>query len=431
MPPEYYLHLGSVMYYKQPNSTALTDRLLLISHLRVSPGYLNVIDMISSKSVYLWLCIGFVFAACTREQAVVSPQDECITVASANNGRIVEGQYMVAYKEGAIDSSTSISSSNARMQAEALLSHHRIKSEAIKTYLSGRVKGFVARLTRQQVQELSRDQAVEAIEPDRIISLNACFTVVDVRRIAWGVQRIGYADGRGKTAWIIDSGIDFNHPDLDVEVSRSRSFISGKTADDDNGHGTHVAGVIGARNNQIGTLGVASGAKLISLKVLDSTGEGLLSDVVAAVAHVSGNGKAGDVVNMSLGEGASPLLDREITAAAAKGIYFAIAAGNDAKMASTQSPARVNHANVFTVTAMDSTGSWAKFSNFGNDVVDYCAPGVRVLSTHLKGGYARMSGTSMAAPHLAGLLLLKGRNIITSGYVRNDPDGTPDPIAHY
>ena len=152
--------------------------------------------------------------------------------------------------------------------------------------------------------------------------------------------------------------------------------------------------------------------------------------MVAEVAHVSQNGKAGDVVNMSLGlEGISTTLDRQVQAAADKGIVFAIAAGNDTKLANTSSPGRVNHANVFTVSAVDSTGKFASFSNYGNDAVDVAAYGVRILSTYMNGRYAILSGTSMAAPHVAGLLLIKGKNIPTYGVASNDPDGTADPIA--
>ena len=117
-------------------------------------------------------------------------------------------------------------------------------------------------------------------------------------------------------------------------------------------------------------------------------------------------------------------------AIAAKGILFAIAAGNDAKSANLYSPGRVNGDNIFTVSAIDSLDNFASFSNHGNDVVDYAAPGVRILSTYIDDRYARMSGTSMATPHLAGLLLLKGRSIGYSGFALSDPDGTPDKIAH-
>jgi len=224
------------------------------------------------------------------------------------------------------------------------------------------------------------------------------------------------------------------HPDLTVDATRSKSFISGQTSpNDENGHGTHVAGIIGANNNTIGTLGVASGATLISLRVLDKDGKGLESSIIQALAYVSANGSAGDVVNMSLGDDSttSTILDQQVQNTAARGIYISIAAGNDHQPANRFSPGDANGPNIFTVSAIDSLDRFASFSNYGNDVVDYAAPGVRIVSTFFGGRYAIMSGTSMAAPHVAGLLLLKGRNLNTSGFALNDPDGNPDPIAHY
>src|SRR5205814_6578796 len=139
-----------------------------------------------------------------------------------------------------------------------------------------------------------------------------------------------------------------------------------------------------------------------------------------------------DTVNLSLGEDSiSDILYQQVKAIAAKGIFISIAAGNNSTQADKYSPARVNAANVYTVSAIDSTGKFANFSNYGKDVVDYAAPGVRILSTYLNNKYAIMSGTSMAAPHVTGLLLLKGNNITSSGTLVNDPDGNPVAIAHY
>ncbi|MGZ3938691.1 MAG: S8 family serine peptidase, partial [Flavisolibacter sp.] len=244
--------------------------------------------------------------------------------------------------------------------------------------------------------------------------------------------KVGYGDGTGKTAWIVDSGIDFNHPDLNVDQVRSKSFLPDNTsADDENGHGTHVAGIIGAKNNDIGVLGVASGATLVSLRVLDKDGNGKLSSIIEALSYVSANAKPGDVVNLSFGEEeTSDVLDQQVQAIGAKGIFVAIAAGNDSKAADLYSPGRANGDNIFTVSAVDSLDNFASFSNFGNDVVDFAAPGVRILSTYKGGQYAKMSGTSMATPHVAGLLLLEGRKISYSGTALNDPDGTPDKIVH-
>jgi subtilisin family serine protease len=193
-----------------------------------------------------------------------------------------------------------------------------------------------------------------------------------------------------------------------------------------------VAGIIAAKNNTFGVMGVAPGATLVSLRVLDKDGSGLLSYIIEALGYVNANANVGDVVNLSLGEDStSNILDQQVQNTAARGIYIAIAAGNDGKPARDFSPGRVNGPNIFTVSAIDSLDNFASFSNYGNDVVDYAAPGVRILSTYKEGKYAYMTGTSMATPHVAGLLLLKGANITTNGVAKKDPDGTPDPIAHY
>ena len=177
-------------------------------------------------------------------------------------------------------------------------------------------------------------------------------------------------------------------------------------------------------------LGVASGADLVSVRVLDKEGNGTLSNTLQALAYVSTNAKAGDVVNMSFGEeGISDVLDRQVRAIAAKGIFITIAAGNDSKAANLFSPGRANGTNIYTVSAVDSLDNFASFSNFGNDAVDFAAPGVRIVSTYMGGSYARMSGTSQAAPHVAGLLLLEGNNLHYSTIAKNDNDGTPDKIA--
>ncbi|MGL4632191.1 MAG: S8 family serine peptidase, partial [Leadbetterella sp.] len=117
-----------------------------------------------------------------------------------------------------------------------------------------------------------------------------------------------------------------------------------------------------------------------------------------------------------------------IQSAAEKGILFSIAAGNDGENVENYSPARINHPNIFTVSAVDSLNRFAKFSNYGSSI-DVAAYGVKILSTYPNGKYAIMSGTSMAAPHVAGLLLTRGANIPKRGTATNDPDGYPDPIA--
>ena len=357
-------------------------------------------------------------------------EDDCVMRVSTN-GEIGATQYIIAFSP-AINSRTT-SRISLEQVSKNVLQRNTIDVSALKQSYPGEPGGFIAKISASEAELLRHDEAVEAVEPDRIISLGSCFTVVAPRLITWNINRVGYGNGIGKTAWIIDSGIDFDHPDLTVDQTRSKSFVEGQTsADDQNGHGTHVAGIIGAKNNTIGVLGVASGASLVALKVLDKDGEGNLSYIIQALAYINTMASAGDVVNMSVGgESGSAILDQQVQNTAARGIYFSIAAGNEGKLANLSSPARTNGQNIFTISAVDSLDNFASFSNYGNDVVDYAAPGVNILSTWTDNRYAFASGTSMAAPHVAGLLLLRGRNITSSGFAKNDPDGTPDPIAHY
>lgn len=248
----------------------------------------------------------------------------------------------------------------------------------------------------------------------------------------WGVIRVGGpVDGTGKTAWVIDTGIDQDHPDLNVDTVRSANFVTRgrNTVDDGNGHGTHVAGTIGALDNGIGVVGVAPNALLVGVRVLDNRGSGTFSGVIAGIDYVGANAAAGDAANMSLGGGASQALDDAVIAAASNGILFSLAAGNESTDANTKSPARANHANIWTVSAMDDTDTFASFSNFGNPPIECAGPGVGVLSTYKNSDYATLSGTSMAAPHVAGLLLYGSTNF--DGTVNGDPDGNPDSICHF
>jgi subtilisin len=359
-------------------------------------------------------------------------EPDCVDQHDLNKAGIINGQYIVAYKVSALDAHTSALGRISEFSSE-VLHRNKISSAVIETTFQGEPGGFIAHLSQNEIVRLRKDADIEAIEPDRIISLSTCFTVAEPRLVTWNVERVGFGDGTGKIAWVIDTGIDFDHPDLIVDQIRSKSFVNGVTsADDDNGHGTHVAGIIGAKNNNFGVMGVAAGATLVSLKVLDKTGSGRLSSIIEALGYVNTNGHAGDAVNLSLGEDSiSTILDQQVQNTAARGILIAIAAGNDKEPARNFSPGRVNGANIFTVSAIDSLDNFASFSNYGNDVVDYAVPGVRILSTYKGAKYAYMSGTSMATPHMTGLLLLKGNKVARSGQAKNDPDGMADPIAHY
>ncbi|WP_439882805.1 S8 family serine peptidase [Pontibacter sp. MBLB2868] len=247
--------------------------------------------------------------------------------------------------------------------------------------------------------------------------------------VPWNIERVGYGDGTGKTVWVIDSGIDTDHPDLNIDLNRSVSFIYGNSSIEDGyGHGTSVAGIIAAKNNGSGMLGVASNATIVALRIFDDAGKGTVSRAISAVNHASIYAKPGEVVNLSLGSGISTSLDNAVKAAAAKGILFAVAAGNTGVDCSSSSPARVDATGVYTISAMDNYNRMWSSSNYGLSV-DFAAPGVNVTVT-TKGGNVGSggNGTSFAAPHVAGILLLRA-TVFTQGTITEDKDDKPDPIA--
>jgi subtilisin family serine protease len=260
-------------------------------------------------------------------------------------------------------------------------------------------------------------------------------TVPDPQTIPWGITRVngGGIDEPLGIAWVIDTGIDSDHPDLNFDKDRSRNFVSrGRpTIEDGNGHGTHVAGTIAASDNEFGVIGVAPGATVVAVRVLDNNGSGTIDGVIAGVDYVAANGKEGDVANMSLGGGFSQALNDAVIAASAT-VKFVLAAGNESTDANTRSPASASAEgdNIYTVSAMgeDDMGEdvWAYFSNYGNPPIDCAAPGMDIYSTYKDGGYATLSGTSMAAPHVAGVLLLGDLNSKDGGSVTDNRDLEPD-----
>jgi subtilisin family serine protease len=245
----------------------------------------------------------------------------------------------------------------------------------------------------------------------------------------WGITRVGGAgSGVGKTAWILDTGVDLDNPDLNTSKA-CHTYFAGTSPDDGNGHGTHVAGTIAAINNTIDVVGVAAGAYVCSVRVLGNSGSGSWEGVINGVNYVASHGASGDVANMSLGAaGSNATLEKAISDASGKGIKFVLSAGNEGVNAGTTTPSRVNGANIYTISAIDSKGCMPSWSNYGNPPVDYAAPGVSVVSLRRGGGTTSMSGTSMASPHVAGILLLG--SVRADGSATCDRDGNPDPIAH-
>ncbi|MCK3685478.1 S8 family serine peptidase [Maribellus sp. YY47] len=324
---------------------------------------------------------------------------------------------------------------------DRILKRAGITDSEVSHVYGNALKGFSVMIPPGQLKKLEADPSVKYIEEDQVAVLihptkgkpGGGGGGTTGQSTPWGITRVGGAgNGTGKTAWIIDSGIDQDHPDLNVDTNRSASFLSGNEAtnpDDQNGHGTHVAGTIAAVNNNIGVIGVAAGATVVAVRVLDRRGSGSYSGVIAGVDYVGANSQQGDVANMSLGGPVSAALDQAVVnAAQSSGVKFALAAGNDGDDANNHSPARANGNNVYTISAMNSSDVMPSWSNWGNPPVDYCSPGVSIQSTWKDGGYNTISGTSMATPHAAGVLLLGTAH--TDGTVSGDPDGNPDPIIH-
>ncbi|HNI43079.1 MAG TPA: S8 family serine peptidase [Chitinophagales bacterium] len=333
------------------------------------------------------------------------------------------------------------------------------KNKISQVYV-GSFSGFAVNIKEDKVKDIVAKAKAKNVDfsnlkgicQDFEINLNSVVDATEVtaapqaQSTPWGISRVGSADYTGYYwAWVIDTGIDLDHPDLNVAYSGwHRTYVPGtSSANDDHGHGSHCAGIIAARNNTIGVKGVAAGATVVPVKVLNSAGNGEWSWILAGVQYVNSVAWSGDVVNMSLGGGApsswdefwywatgDDRLDMEnaIRAGANKGIRYILAAGNDAQSATNQTPARINGTNIYTVSAMNWYGCLADFSNYGTPV-DYAEPGVDNYSCYKNGGYAYMSGTSMAAPHLAGILLSTGGTVRNGGIICGDKDSSADRIG--
>jgi len=175
-----------------------------------------------------------------------SDPNACVNTTTPSNGDIIAGRYIVAYNSDVLQSRT-MSVTQREQASESILERNNIAASRLQNTFEGAPGGFIADLSPDEVAMLKKDHSVAMVESDRVITLSNCFTVAEPRLVTWNVTRVGYGDGTGKTAWIIDTGIDFGHPDLNVDVQRSKNFVDPNgSATDDNGHGTHVAGIIAA-----------------------------------------------------------------------------------------------------------------------------------------------------------------------------------------
>ena len=285
------------------------------------------------------------------------------------------------------------------------------------------LSGFAGNFPEQAIFGLSHNPNIEFIEADQEITLDATQSPA-----IWGLDRIDQRNlplnntytynftGSGVTAYIIDTGIRITHNQFGGRASYGYDFVDNDSnANDCNGHGTHVAGTVGGS-----TYGVAKGVSLVAVRVLNCSGSGTTSGVIAGINWVTSKHTTGKAVaNMSLGGGASTALDNAVRNSIADGIVYAIAAGNSNASACSYSPARVSEA--ITVGATTSTDARASYSNKGS-CLDLFAPGSSITSAWYTSNTAAntISGTSMATPHVAGVsaLYLQGHNA-TPLQVRN------------
>jgi len=322
--------------------------------------------------------------------------------ASNNPGRgqgppegVIPGQYIVVFDEGKVKDPTAVAREHAQGHG----------AEVLYTYQYA-LEGYAARIPAQRLDEVRNDPQVAYVEPDQTAEIAS-------QALPWGINRVD-ADisstraGNGSgyisnvNAYIIDTGIDRTHPDL--YHGTHVNFTGDGRNRDCNGHGTHVAGTVAARDNTRDVVGVAPGTPLTGVKVLGCDGVGATSGVIKGVDWVTANAWKPAIANMSLAGGASDALDTAVKNSATSGVFYSLAAGNQGADACSYSPARAGagaNNGIVTTAATTSSDAERSSSNYGS-CVDIWAPGTSVLSTRMGGGTTTMSGTSMAAPHVGG-----------------------------
>ncbi|MBT2397872.1 S8 family peptidase [Streptomyces sp. ISL-100] len=293
----------------------------------------------------------------------------------------------------------------------------------IRHTYSTALNGYAVRATEAQAKRLAADPNVASVVQDTMVSLDQTQT-----NPTWGLDRLDQpglplnksytypeSAGSGVKVYVIDTGIRTSHKDFGGRASSGWDFVENDaTAQDGNGHGTHVAGTVAG-----GQYGVAKKAKVVGVRVLDNAGSGTTAQVIAGIDWVTKNARKPAVANMSLGGYANAQLDAAVRNSIASGVTYAVAAGNDGLPTNLYSPARV--AEAVTVGATDVKDARASFSNWGPGL-DLFAPGVAISSTWNTGDTATktISGTSMATPHVAGAAAL---------YLADHASATPAAVS--
>ncbi|MEU7071720.1 S8 family peptidase [Streptomyces narbonensis] len=336
-------------------------------------------------------------------------------VLAAGSADAVPGSYIVTLKQGA-------GFKAASTKGRDLISGY---GGTVRKTFGSALNGYTATLGATEARRLAADPAVASVEQNQVFRADATQTDAP-----WGLDRIDQANlplngtytypdsaGAGVTAYVIDTGVRVSHAQFGGRAVNGYDAVDGDTvAQDGNGHGTHVATTIAGS-----TYGVAKAAKIVAVRVLDNAGSGTTAGVIAGIDWVTSHHTAGApaVANLSLGGGASTALDNAVKNSIADGVTYAVAAGNSGVNASSSSPARV--AAALTVGATSNTDAKASWSNYGS-VLDLFAPGVSITAGWHTSDTATntISGTSMAAPHVAGAAAV---------YLAGHTSATPAQVA--
>ena len=307
-------------------------------------------------------------------------------------------------------------------------------SRISQKFVDATVAFHLTDLSQDLANRLMKDPDVEAVVPNFLYTIPKLpieFPKLSTQQTPCAITSAGgFVDGSAKSTWIwiLDTGIDTDHPDLNVQISPTfaRSFIAGETIEDGNGHGTHVAGIAAAKNNLFGSVGVSAGAKVVPVKVLNNAGSGSWAALLNGLNHVAMYDIPGDVINMSLWgypttncENSNPALRDAMRNLGLAGTFVVTISGNagDCAGSSKALPGCINGTNIFTVASMTCEKACSAFSNWGNPSVDWVAVGSNVYSTFKDGGYATLSGTSMASPVVAGIIHARGGAPLSAGNI--------------
>jgi subtilisin len=350
-------------------------------------------------------------------------------------GDLASGSYVVVLKDG------SAARTLATAQAE------RFGFDLGHVYTTA-LQGYSATMPASVAASLEQLPTVKWVQEDTPVSIDAQTLPTGIDRADADASPTAAIDGGDQRVdvdvAVIDTGADLTHPDLNIYSAGAKNCsIGAVNANDLHGHGSHVSGTIGAIDNGSGVVGMAPGARIWPVKVLTDTGSGLNSDVICGIDYVASHADEIEVANMSLGGSGTDdgncglsnddAMHTAVCNAVDAGITFVVAAGNDSEDAKNFTPAAYDE--VITVSALadfngqpgggaastcrsDVDDTFADFSNFGADV-DVIAPGVCIYSTSMLGGYATLSGTSMASPHVAGAAAL---------YKATHPSATPAQV---